>query len=77
MSFGGYQSNCENIDVGVPQGLGPLLFLTYINDLQNIISLKVLNFTDDTLLYTTFKKHTYIQDSNKLKVELKIDQIGL
>ena len=49
----------------------------YINDLQNITSLKVLNLADNTLLYTTFKKHTYIQDSNKLKVELKIDQIGL
>ena len=47
--------------------MGPLVFLIYINDLQNIISLKVLNFTDDTLLYTTFKKHTYIQDSAKFR----------
>ena len=56
VSFGGYRSNCEKINVGVPQDLflGPLLFLKYINYLQNITSLKVLNFTDDTLLYTTF-----------------------
>ena len=58
ISFGGYQSNLENIDAGVPKGsvLGPLLLKVYINDLQNITSLKVLNFADDILLYTTFKK---------------------
>ena len=48
-------SNFANIEVGVPQGsvLGPLLFLLHINDLQNITKLKLLNFADDTLLYTT------------------------
>ena len=46
------------------------MFLIYINDLQNITSLKVVNFADDTLLYTTLKK-THIQDSNKLNLELK------
>ena len=52
VSFGGYQSNCENIDVYVQQGsvFGPLLVLliTYKT------LLNVLNFADDTLLYTTF-----------------------
>ena len=58
VSFGGYQSICEKIDVGAPQGsvLGPLLFLIHINELQNNTNLKVLNFADDILLYTTFKK---------------------
>ena len=32
-----------------------MLFLVYINNLQNNTTLKVLNFADDTLLYTTLK----------------------
>ena len=35
------------------------------------MTLKILNFSDDTLLYTTFKKHAYIQNINKLYLELK------
>jgi hypothetical protein len=52
-----YYSKWECVTVGVPQGsiLGPLLFLLYINDLQNAISdlSKSVLFTDDTSLLIT------------------------
>ena len=70
VSFGGYESNCEKIAVRVPQGsvLGPLLFLIHINDLQNNTSLRVLNFADDTMLYKTFTKTTYLNDGKGSKL---------
>ena len=73
VDFGGYVSTCKSIDIGVPQGLvlGPLLFLVYINNLQNNTTLKVLNFADDTLLYTTLKKNTYQQDNIYLNSQLE------
>ena len=49
------------VENGVPQGsvLGPLLFLTYINDLHNVVEYSdIHHFADDTnLLYgSTFLK---------------------
>ena len=77
-------SNLEDVEVGVPQGsvLGPLLFLLHINDLQNATKLKVLNFADDTLLYTTLNTgknvDKYINDElNNVDTWLKNNQLKL
>ena len=53
VSINGYESGLAAINCGVPQGsvLGPLLFLLYINDLNQAIKFcKVHHFADDTNL---------------------------
>ena len=44
-----------------------LLFPIHFNDLQDNTSLRILNFADDTLLYTTFNQNTYVQGAVNLK----------
>ena len=51
VSINGYESGLSTLDCGVPQGsaLGPLLFLLYINDLNQAIKFyKVHHFADDS-----------------------------
>ena len=53
VSINGYESGLAALNFGVPQGsvLGPLLFLLYINDLNQAIKFsKVHHFVDDTNL---------------------------
>ena len=53
VSINGYDFSLAAINFGVPQGsvLGPLLFLLYINDLNQAIKFcKVHHFADDTNL---------------------------
>ena len=51
----------------MPQGsvLGPILFLVYINDLEEGVTGKILKFADDTKLFTKTKEigdKQYLQD---------------
>ena len=43
---------------GVPQGsvLGHILFLVYINDLEEAVTCNILKFADDTKLFTKTRK---------------------
>ena len=53
----GEVSNWKPVLSGVPQGsvLGPILFLLYINDLEEVITSKILKFADYTKLFRKIK----------------------
>ena len=51
----GESSSATIVKSGVPQGtvLGPLMFLVYINDINEFISSSIRLFADDCMVYNT------------------------
>ena len=66
----GQSSSWTNVKAGVPQGsiLGPLLFLTYVNDLANDLPSNTKLFADDTPLF--FVIHDSVITTSELNSDL-------
>ena len=68
----GCKSDWAKVLSGVPQGsvLGPLLFIMYINDLDDVVGCEVSKFADDTKIFqricTDDARNTLQQDLNRL-----------
>ena len=67
-------SSWKSVLSGVPQGseLGPILFLVYIDDLEEGVAGNILKFADDTKL---FRKTKEIGDKQTLQDD--IDDLGV
>ena len=65
----GEVSSWKSVLSGVPQGyvLGPILFLVYINNVEEGVTGKILKFPDDTKL---FRKGKEIGDKKNCKMTL-------
>ena len=85
VSINGYDSNLADVKFGVPQRsvLGPLLFLLYINNLNQTLKYsKVHHYADDTNLIhfskSVFRLNTYVNlDLKNLPYWLDAKRISL
>ena len=72
LDFAGTLSDKMRIEIGVPQGsiLGPLLFILFVNDVQNVIQeSKIDLYADDTTIQTADKEIANIE--TKLNADLE------
>ena len=63
VEVGGSSSYPLPITIGVPQGstLGPLLFLLYINDMENCLNdMNIIHFADDSTLHVKFNRDSNV-----------------
>ena len=74
----GVNSTWKQVTSGVPQGsvLGPLLFISYINDIDVGLTSKIAKFADDTKLMSSVESKAKIEEFKKdiKKLELWSDQ---
>ena len=71
---GGCDINVVPLISGVHQGtvLGPMLFLIFINDLPESITLSAKLFADDRMVYRTIHS-----TNDAIKLQDNLDQLGL
>jgi len=64
VALSGQVSEWRNVLSGVPQGsvLGPLLFVLFINDIDDSVTSKILKFADDTKIFNTVRSEEMIEN---------------
>jgi hypothetical protein len=72
VTLGKTQSNWQDVISGVPQGsgLGPVLFLIFINDLPEVVHNLIKLFADDTKIYAVANNENQRQDLQEDLAEL-------
>ena len=85
VKVGGNKSDAKNISCGVPQGslIGPLLFLLYVNDMQNAVKHgSIRMYADDTNIFyfgkNSMEINAYIQsDMTNLEMWFKVNKLSI